>query len=62
MFMLSITQSTGYDAVVIESKLEGDQLVTDLTAIEHQIHTLTADNILCVMSTTSCFAPRSVDK
>ena len=57
-----LTLPAGYEAVVIESKLEGDQLVTDLTAIEHQIHTLTADNILCVMSTTSCFAPRSVDK
>ena len=57
-----LTLPAGYEAVVIESKLEGDQLVTDLTAIEHQIHTLAVDNILCVMSTTSCFAPRSVDK
>jgi len=48
--------------VVIERKLEGDQLVTDLLAIEETIERLGADSILCVMSTTSCFAPRAIDE
>ena len=51
----------GYKAVVIENILDHEQLHTDLTAIEDRIHELGADSILCIMSTTSCFAPRAVD-
>ena len=52
----------GYEAVVIENVLEGDMLRTDLDAIEGKITELGADKVACVLTTTSCFAPRAIDK
>ncbi|XP_060633853.2 O-phosphoseryl-tRNA(Sec) selenium transferase isoform X1 [Anolis sagrei] len=52
----------GFEPVVIENVLEGDELRTDLKAVEAKIQDLGADNILCVHSTTSCFAPRVPDR
>ncbi|XP_054855321.1 O-phosphoseryl-tRNA(Sec) selenium transferase isoform X2 [Eublepharis macularius] len=54
--------TAGFEPVVIENTLEGDELRTDLKAVETQIQDLGADNILCVHSTTSCFAPRVPDR
>lgn len=48
--------------MVIENVLEGDELRTDLEAVEKKIEELGAENILCVHSTTSCFAPRVPDR
>jgi len=48
--------------VVVENVLEGDELRTDLEAVERQIQTLGAESVLCVHSTTSCFAPRVPDR
>lgn len=39
----------------------GDELITNIEEIRKQINILGADNILCVFSTTSCFAPRVYD-
>ena len=52
---------TGLQPVVIETSTCGDELRTDLTAMEHQMATLGAENIACVLTTTSCFAPRASD-
>ena len=52
----------GFEPVVVENTLEGDELRTDLEAVEHKIEELGAENILCVHSTTSCFAPRVPDR
>ncbi|XP_015272243.1 PREDICTED: O-phosphoseryl-tRNA(Sec) selenium transferase [Gekko japonicus] len=54
--------TAGFEPVVIENVLEGDELRTDLVAVETKIQDLGADNILCVHSTTSCFAPRVPDR
>ena len=54
--------TAGYEPVIIENKLEGDELRTDLEEMEKKIDELGADNVLCVFSTTSCFAPRVPDK
>ncbi|KAL8207557.1 UNVERIFIED_CONTAM: hypothetical protein K2H54_058892 [Gekko kuhli] len=54
--------TAGFEPVVIENVLEGDELRTDLVAVETKIQELGADNILCVHSTTSCFAPRVPDR
>ena len=43
---------------MVENQLEGDELRTDVSAIESQINKLGPDNIVCVMTTTSCFTPR----
>ena len=52
----------GFEPVVVENKLEGDELFTDLDAIEQKIASLGADSVACVMTTTTCFAPRVYDK
>ena len=54
--------SAGLQPVVVENLLVGDQLTTDLDAIRAHVERLGADNIACVVSTTSCFAPRGADK
>ena len=59
---LKAVVSAGLTPIVIENVLIGDQLSTNMDAIEAQIRELGADNIVCVVSTTSCFAPRGADK
>ncbi|XP_054996736.1 O-phosphoseryl-tRNA(Sec) selenium transferase [Sorex araneus] len=54
--------TAGFEPVVIENILEGDELRTDLTAVEAKVQELGPDCILCVHSTTSCFAPRVPDR
>lgn len=47
--------------IVIEPVLREDELITNLEEVEKQIENYGAENILCVFSTTSCFAPRGYD-
>ncbi|XP_051898506.1 O-phosphoseryl-tRNA(Sec) selenium transferase isoform X1 [Pristis pectinata] len=54
--------TAGFEPVVIENLLEGDELRTDLQSVESKIQQLGAENVLCVHSTTSCFAPRAPDR
>ncbi|KAM6949622.1 O-phosphoseryl-tRNA(Sec) selenium transferase [Aplochiton taeniatus] len=54
--------TAGFKPVVVENILEGDELRTDLKAVERKIEELGTDNVLCVHSTTSCFAPRVPDR
>ena len=42
--------------------MEGDELRTDLAGVEKQIKDLSPENVVCVMTTTSCFAPRTPDR
>lgn len=62
IYMFFLLAGLGFEPVVIENVLEGDELRTDLVAVETKIQDLGADNILCVHSTTSCFAPRVPDR
>lgn len=48
--------------VVIEPIINNDELQTNIEEISKQIDLLGAENILCIFSTTSCFAPRGYDK
>lgn len=52
----------GFEPVVVENKLKGDELHTDLDTIEQKIISLGADSVACIMTTTSCFAPRVYDR
>ncbi|CAK8692903.1 unnamed protein product [Clavelina lepadiformis] len=54
--------SAGFEPIVIENCLVGDELCTDVDAIEKVIEKVGADSILCIHTTTSCFAPRIPDK
>ncbi|RMX55716.1 hypothetical protein pdam_00016046 [Pocillopora damicornis] len=54
--------TAGFEPVIVENVLEGDELRTDLAAVEKQIKDLGTENVLCVFTTTSCFAPRIPDR
>mmetsp|Transcript_38719 Transcript_38719/g.86114 ORF Transcript_38719/g.86114 Transcript_38719/m.86114 type:complete len:580 (+) Transcript_38719:110-1849(+) len=47
--------------LVVELKREGDALVTDMQALESKLHEVGADNVVAVVTTTGCFAPRAPD-
>ena len=59
------------EPVVVEGRLQGDQVVTDTEALQRAWDALPAVSdengtgdtrgVLCVLSTTSCFAPRAPD-
>lgn len=59
---LKAIAASGATPVVIENVLEGDELRTDVDAVRAMLDQLGPHNVLCVLSTTSCFAPRGVDK
>jgi len=46
----------------IEPSLQDFELVSNLEAIENKIRELGDENVLCIHSTISCFAPRRPDK
>ncbi|CAI4223519.1 unnamed protein product [Auanema sp. JU1783] len=50
----------GFKPIIVEPKREEDALVTDVEAV-NTILERRSKEILCVMSTMSCFAPRSPD-
>ena len=52
----------GFEPVIVENVSEGDELRTDLATVEKQIKDLSPENVVCVMTTTSCFAPRIPDR
>ncbi|BFZ10051.1 hypothetical protein BsWGS_13090 [Bradybaena similaris] len=54
--------TAGLEPVVIENVLEGDELRTDMAVIRNKVKELGAENIVCIMSTTSCFTPRVPDR
>lgn len=54
--------SAGLTPLIIENALDGGQLRTDMDAMQALMDQHGSDNILCVLSTTSCFAPRGFDK
>lgn len=53
--------AAGLTPIVIENKLENGKLSTDLEAIEKAISSAGPENVLAVLSTSSCFAPRIPD-
>ncbi|XP_053716417.1 O-phosphoseryl-tRNA(Sec) selenium transferase isoform X4 [Synchiropus splendidus] len=60
--VLDVIKISGFEPVVVENVLVGDELRTDLDEVEKKILILGPQNILCVHSTTSCFAPRTPDR
>lgn len=53
--------TAGLEPVVVELLQRGEELGTDLEAIAREIERLGSEAVLCVMTTTSCFAPRAPD-
>ncbi|KAJ7336496.1 hypothetical protein OS493_011699 [Desmophyllum pertusum] len=54
--------TAGFEPVIVENVVEGDELRTDLAGVERQIKDLGPENVVCIMTTTSCFAPRTPDR
>lgn len=52
--------TAGLEPIVIETKIIGDELKTDMQRLESQMAAL-GESIACVLTTTSCFAPRACD-
>ncbi|KAJ1617824.1 soluble liver antigen/liver pancreas antigen-domain-containing protein [Pavlovales sp. CCMP2436] len=52
----------GLTPVIIPGRLCGDQIETDVEALKAHLTELGAERVLCVLSSTSCFAPRASDK
>ena len=52
----------GLEPIIVENLLEGDELTTNVEEISKRIEEVGAENVLCVMTTTSCFAPRIPDR
>ena len=53
--------SANLEPISIELKLDGDHLETDLDGINAAVEKVGAENVLAIVSTTSCFAPRTPD-
>lgn len=53
--------TAGLTPIVVENRVEGDELKTNVPAIEQAIAEHGAENILCLALTTSTFAPRVPD-
>jgi O-phospho-L-seryl-tRNASec:L-selenocysteinyl-tRNA synthase len=54
--------AAGLELVVVPNTLEGDQLRADVDAVRAAVTAVGADAVVCVMSTSSCFAPRGADR
>ena len=48
--------TAGLEPAIIELVRAGDELQTDLTAMRDAVTTLAPENVLAILSTTSCFA------
>ncbi|EFC49610.1 predicted protein [Naegleria gruberi] len=60
--VLKSIDTAGFTPIVIENVLNEDgSIEANLQSIESKIQQVGAENILCVLSTTSCFAPRVPD-
>jgi len=53
--------TAGLEPAIIELINVEDELQTDLTAMKDAVTTLGPENIVCIFTTTSCFAPRAPD-
>lgn len=52
--------TAGLEPIVIETKIVGDEVKTDMQRLESQMAAL-GESVACVLTTTSCFAPRASD-
>ena len=52
----------GLTPIIVDNIINGDEIVTNIDGVEQAVRDCGPDNILCILSTTSCFAPRRPDK
>jgi O-phospho-L-seryl-tRNASec:L-selenocysteinyl-tRNA synthase len=54
--------TAGFEPIVIDNVRDGDEVRTDVDGVRAAVERVGADNVLCVLSTSSCFMPRTPDK
>ena len=54
--------SAGLKPIIIDGVINGDAVDTNIEAIQPKIDEIGKEKILAIMTTTSCFAPRTPDK
>ncbi|PVU84768.1 hypothetical protein BB559_007426 [Furculomyces boomerangus] len=54
--------TAGLIPIIIENIIQGDEIRTNIPAILENISELNPENIVCIYTTTSCFAPRVPDR
>lgn len=59
---LKAIRCAGFEPVIVENRLDQNDIVTDAGLLEKVILDLSPENVFGVISTTSCFAPRLPDK
>ena len=58
---LKAITSANLEIIPLAIVLNGDELHTDMAAIQQEIDRLGPDSIVCIVTTNSCFAPRAAD-
>lgn len=53
--------TAGFEPIIVDAVLNGDELVTNVKKVEAFLKQTDPELIACVMTTTSCFAPRACD-
>lgn len=48
--------------MVVRNTLDGDELRAEVDAVARAVEEVGVENVLCVITTTSCFAPRGADR
>lgn len=52
----------GLIPIIVENTIIGDEILTNIESVNQAVEQYGSANILCILSTTSCFAPRRPDK
>lgn len=53
--------TAGFTPIIVEGVQCGDEIQTDVAALRASLKQLGPDKVACVLTTTSCFAPRAPD-
>ena len=54
--------AAGLGLIVVPNTLEGDQLRADVDAVRAAVNAVGVDAVVCVLTSSSCFAPRGADR
>eukprot|EP00055_Hartaetosiga_balthica_P012691 m.62429 g.62429 ORF g.62429 m.62429 type:complete len:502 (-) comp8030_c3_seq3:1882-3387(-) len=54
--------TTGFIPIVVDGILEGDAIASNIVELKRVLDEIPEEEITCVITTTSCFAPREMDR
>eukprot|EP00736_Rhodelphis_marinus_P011757 Rmarinus@m.21036 len=53
--------TVGCEPIIVNNKIQDDEVITDVEGLEQALLDSDLNDVLCVVTTTSCFAPRAPD-